>query len=251
MHFHLPKPLHGWREFAGEVGIIVIGVLIALGAQQLVDEWQWHQKVGRAEAAMRLELAEDDGPQAYGRALISPCLDQQLTRIHDGSGKVPSEQLRKWAGDYAPPFRTWDSEAWKVVVASDTGSHMGPDRLVAWSAPYRILPMLTDQAQREGQLVIDLRETLPAVGAPSASELQSLRRTAAQLSLLNRRFASSSQLLLTRIAANGAPVPLSMKRALLADARALYGKCVVVPDLNAPPSAMRLIANLRGGSLKK
>jgi len=32
MHFHLPKPLHGWREFAGEVGIIVIGVLIALGA---------------------------------------------------------------------------------------------------------------------------------------------------------------------------------------------------------------------------
>jgi len=32
MHFHLPKPLHGWREFAGEVGIIVIGVLIVLGA---------------------------------------------------------------------------------------------------------------------------------------------------------------------------------------------------------------------------
>lgn len=25
MHFHLPKPLHGWREFAGEVGIIVVG----------------------------------------------------------------------------------------------------------------------------------------------------------------------------------------------------------------------------------
>jgi hypothetical protein len=23
MHFHLPKPLHGWRPFAGEVGIIV------------------------------------------------------------------------------------------------------------------------------------------------------------------------------------------------------------------------------------
>jgi hypothetical protein len=30
MHFHLPKPLHGWRAFAGEVGIIVVGVLIAL-----------------------------------------------------------------------------------------------------------------------------------------------------------------------------------------------------------------------------
>lgn len=36
MHFHLPKPLHGWREFAGEVGIVVFGVLIALGAEQVV-----------------------------------------------------------------------------------------------------------------------------------------------------------------------------------------------------------------------
>ena len=36
MHLQLPKPLHGWREFAGEVGIIVLGVLIALGLEQLV-----------------------------------------------------------------------------------------------------------------------------------------------------------------------------------------------------------------------
>jgi hypothetical protein len=28
MHFHLPKPLNGRREFVGEVGIIVVAVLI-------------------------------------------------------------------------------------------------------------------------------------------------------------------------------------------------------------------------------
>ncbi len=38
MKVHFPQPLHGWREFAGEVGVIVLGVLIALGAQQAV-EW--------------------------------------------------------------------------------------------------------------------------------------------------------------------------------------------------------------------
>ena len=37
MRFLLPKPIHGWRMFAGEVGIIVIGVLIALGAQQVME----------------------------------------------------------------------------------------------------------------------------------------------------------------------------------------------------------------------
>src|SRR4051794_16645332 len=39
MHVHLPEPLHGRREFVGEVGIIVIGVLIALGAEQLPRRW--------------------------------------------------------------------------------------------------------------------------------------------------------------------------------------------------------------------
>ncbi len=37
MHLHLPKPLHGWREFLGEVGIIVIGVPLALGAEKVVE----------------------------------------------------------------------------------------------------------------------------------------------------------------------------------------------------------------------
>ncbi len=45
MHIHLPKPLHGWRQFVGEVGIIVIGVLIALGAEQMVESLRWQQKV--------------------------------------------------------------------------------------------------------------------------------------------------------------------------------------------------------------
>src|SRR5437763_8229092 len=106
MHFQLPKPLHGWREFAGEVGIIVVGVLIALGAEQVVEGWHWRDKVGRAESAMRLELAEDDAPQAYGRVLVGPCLDAQIVRIHDQAGHVPTSQLREWATDYAPPFRT-------------------------------------------------------------------------------------------------------------------------------------------------
>jgi hypothetical protein len=53
MHVHLPKPLHGWREFAGEVGVIVIGVMIALGAQQLLEDWHWRSEV--AGVAERVE----------------------------------------------------------------------------------------------------------------------------------------------------------------------------------------------------
>ena len=46
MRVHLPKPLHGWRQLAGEVGIIVLGVLIALGFEQLVEAMRWRSEVG-------------------------------------------------------------------------------------------------------------------------------------------------------------------------------------------------------------
>lgn len=68
MHVHLPKPLRVWREFAGEVGIIVIGVLIALGAEQVVDLCQWREKVDRAEGAMRIELGSCSAQQAKAEA---------------------------------------------------------------------------------------------------------------------------------------------------------------------------------------
>lgn len=251
MHFHVPKPLHGWREFAGEVGIIVIGVLIALGFEQAVDAWQWGEKVNHAEAAMRLELGEDNGPQAYGRVLIGECLDNELAKIGDEAGNAPADQLRRWVSSYTPPFRTWDSEAWKVVVASDTGSHMGSDRLIAWSAPYRMLPSLTEGNEREAQLVIQLRNDLPPAGDPSPSDLRSLRLTAGLLRLANHRFMTGSQLLLGRLQALGAQVPQPIQRQLVAHARAMYGSCITTPDLTARPTAARLDANLKSAALSQ
>ena len=239
------KPLHGWRAFGGEVGVIVLGVLIALGAQQVVEAWQWRDKISRAETAMRLELAEDDGPQAYGRGIIGPCLDAQIARIHDGAGRVPADKLRAWAQAYMPPFRTWDSEAWKTVLGSDVGSHMGPERLVAWSAPYRIMPGQSEVNARERELVIDLREALPPTGNPSPAELQALRQTAARLRVINGQFYRASQLILARSQAVEAPVPEPIRRDLLNQAHAIYGDCVRPPEPNAKPIAQSLTANLQ------
>lgn len=251
MRLILPRPLHGWREFAGEVGIIVLGVLIALAFGQAADAWQWRDKVRHAEAAMRLELAEDDGPQAYGRVLIGKCLDMQLAKIRDGVGNEQADHLRQWTGSYIPPFRTWDSEAWKVVVASDTGSHMGSDLLIAWSAPYRILPGMNEEGVQEAREVIELRNDLPPTGDLSPSDIRSLRLTSGLLRLANHRFMTGSELLLARMRALGAQVPQPIQRQLIAHARAMYGNCVTIPDSNAKPTAGRLDANLRSAALSQ
>lgn len=41
----IPTPLKGWRVFAGEVGVIVLGVLLALGAQEIVEDLQMRADV--------------------------------------------------------------------------------------------------------------------------------------------------------------------------------------------------------------
>ena len=71
MHFHLPKPLHGWRAFIGEVGIIVLGVLIALSAGEIVEALHWRAEVAEARRAMAVELSDSIG-QSYERARLSP-----------------------------------------------------------------------------------------------------------------------------------------------------------------------------------
>ena len=77
MHLHLPKPLHGWRAFVGEVGIIVIGVLIALGAEQLIERRHWHESAREASYAIQQELAVEQ-LDAMERLVVQPCLSGQL-----------------------------------------------------------------------------------------------------------------------------------------------------------------------------
>ena len=77
MHVHLPKPLHGWREFAGEVGIIVLGVIIALALGQAVQAWQWHEDVKTARGSIQREMAFDLAFFA-DRLRIANCVDRHL-----------------------------------------------------------------------------------------------------------------------------------------------------------------------------
>ena len=113
MHFHLPKPLHGWREFAGEVGIIVVGVLIALGAEQVVEWIHSNRQVRETREALDAEL--DHNLAVFRRtAALAPCVDARLKEIdsilaHAGSGRM------KLAHDIVGPvtlsmhFAVWDA----------------------------------------------------------------------------------------------------------------------------------------------
>ena len=90
MHFHLPKPLHGWREFLGEVGIIVLGVLIALGAEQAVESAHLRSETEALRASMHDELADDLGRWEVMHSQ-QRCLHRWLSQLNAWS-ESPSDR---------------------------------------------------------------------------------------------------------------------------------------------------------------
>ena len=80
MRILVPTPIHGWRVFLGEVGIIVLGVLIALGAQQVVEAINWKREVGGFRDSVRGEIERNLGTYPY-RAKQKPCVNARLDEL--------------------------------------------------------------------------------------------------------------------------------------------------------------------------
>src|SRR6478609_8980611 len=100
MHFHIPKPLHGWRAFAGEVGIIVVGVLIALGAEQVAENVHERHVAEQARENVRAEAAMD-ASFIQGRLSAQGCVERRLAELSDILGRAGEGDLH--------PQPTWIS----------------------------------------------------------------------------------------------------------------------------------------------
>ena len=235
MDIHKPHPVQNWRELLSEIGVIVIGVLIALSAEQAVEAVHWGHKIDQAEDAVRLELRDDDAPQAYARSLTGVCLDRQLGRMRAvlQSGGTRDAWLNAARG-YAPPQRTWDMEAWRAMVASDVGPHMGAERLVRWSDPYRLVPSLQAENAQETRDVADAMALGAGSGAITPGEADRLSVAIARLQSDNHQMTAVSAMLVALIESTGVKLKPQDRADILADARRRFGDCVAeprVPDL--------------------
>jgi hypothetical protein len=221
MHFHLPKPLHGWRELAGEVGIIVLGVLIALGAEQLIENWHWKQRVREAEASMTKELGEDDGAQAEGRLAISACIAGRLNAAEQSLIAERDRRVPFVAPNLpTPPFRTWDSDAWRAAVSSDATSHMATDRMYAWSSPYALTGDMDQAAVREFNDWAELTRIGSLPSHPSEAERERMLSAIAHARQDNAFLSWISGVFLRYVNRLDVHVPEAAKRREIRDQRA-------------------------------
>lgn len=165
MPIKIPTPLHGWRVFMGEVGVIVLGVLIALGAQQAVDDIQWREEVRRTEAALTDEIAKSV-VDAAERHMVDVCL---RSRASDLIAKV-STSGAKWVGNpmpvgstvtavpvaapaaYRTPTRDWSDHVWQAAKSSGVLTHMPRERVSAYANIYAVIGILRDANRLEANI---------------------------------------------------------------------------------------------------
>ena len=145
MHFHLPKPLHGWREFAGEVGIIVLGVLIALGAEQLAERIHQQQEARQAEQVIRNEIGINLG-RLQSRMGIYGCVRRRLDEVQavlDRASTDSSFVAPSWIG--RPQYWTYLNSRWDAESQAGGAALINADRLSQYGIMYnRLQNVLTE-----------------------------------------------------------------------------------------------------------
>lgn len=170
------KPLHGWRRFLGEVGIIVLGVLIALGLGAVATEIGWRVDASAARKAIGLELGEALGT-AIERTRFAPCVDRRLDELARLVDRAATTGRLPPLGDVrSPPLRPWNRGIWDSSISAQTTAHFDRADLNAYVAAYQYIDMLSATNRQELAAWTELYSLVGPGRALMPAEAADLRR---------------------------------------------------------------------------
>jgi type II secretory pathway pseudopilin PulG len=149
MHIHLPKPLHGWRQFLNEYAIIVLGVLTALALDQLVEAAHERRLAREATAAINQEL-QDDLNRVASRQRQQACVLKRIDEIQ--------ALLTDWRDDNAFPAGLHvgfpgdvgvADQRWQANLASGRFSEEPPDQQADQAGLYTLVHVIGSVESKE------------------------------------------------------------------------------------------------------
>jgi hypothetical protein len=245
MDLHKPKPWHGLREFLKEIGTIVIGVLIALGAEQAVEWLHWRHLAAEAEH----DLAEGIKPDlvnAYNYLVIETCNRTRAAELFASLQKPGPD----WHGEPLPLSSetrrshtlpqvialsgyAWPHEAWDAAVASGVLNHMPKDRVTRYADLYHLVEK-TSAIQTPENLVASHLTLLAYDRKLTESEKANYLEMVAELASVTENFAVASRVMLQEAHAMGVDPSPNQVAAVFKRQRAGRGACVT--DVKLPLS---------------
>jgi len=237
MEVHKPKLVANWRELFKEWGIIVLGVLTALLAEQAVQSIDWHRKVNAALADMDNELGSGDGPQAYARLAIHDCLASRLENLRSAVEQGNRARSIALIDTIWLPERTYDSLAREAATASDVASHMPHGRMLQYRIIYEVIPDMDRLSDRE---LVDLGRlrALPRTGGAleTPEKLAGIAAIEA-LRVDNDAISREARFALQHMRLNRLKLDTAFVRENVEEARPHYPACLAhAPDVGPIPT---------------
>jgi len=175
MDIRKPNPIHSWRELAREVGIIVLGVLIALAAEQAVEALRWAAAVRTAREALHREMAFNNG---YFRDWISiaPCMEQRIAAVtvlldDAAAGKHP---VALGPANMEPGRLTLVAQ-WNAEQASQTLTHFPSEERTSLGAWYDLFQTMRNWIEQANTAWTHLG-VLASKGPISAQDVALMRQ---------------------------------------------------------------------------
>jgi hypothetical protein len=229
MDIHKPKPIRHWREFLSEIGIIVIGVLIALGAEQAAESLHWAHQVSEQRAALKDELGTN-AVFFYERVAVSGCLSARINALSSALAKPGATWKAQGARTYATPWRAFPSQTWQNALVSGAASHMDTSEVLAYG---RIFSNVADlhqmniQEELAAEQLSDLDHDITLTDAARERYLKALD----ELKFYSNGAALIAQESLGWIAAMHLMPPANEFSDNLRAARQHFGACVKTPVL--------------------
>lgn len=189
------KPPHGWRVVSWELAVVVVGVLIALAAQQWAEDRSWHRKARAATEALRTEVA-DQYRYAVEWRLVEPCVLAQIDRLQQrllGSGaRLDPAPVHSEPGFafyvIRMPNRNYEEAVWQASVTDGVNTHLAPNVRRGLNRAYtanRRLAALNDQNNAAYQRLLSLARPIPLDAMVRFSLLQDLEALRGRVELMS------------------------------------------------------------------
>jgi hypothetical protein len=237
MEIHKPKPVHGWRELLKEIGIIVIGVVIALSAEQAVEALHWMQQVATGDVALKEAFVREVDNMAL-RKVQSDCIAQRLGFLSQTVERASDKgQLPAIDAIGHPPYTPWTIGAWDALVANDTVSHLPRKKMLDYVQIAQRTAVLSQMSDRENDQWTILDSMVGPGRRLSDVEAEQLRMTLAEAAESNRLMQRTSGRLWALVKATGLVEPPEFDAAMN---RAAHGKAdaaICRPMSATPPMA--------------
>jgi len=143
------RQVRNWHDFLREILVITVGVLIALGASHVAEQWNWDRRIVEAES----QLAEESAQlflYAAEAVAVGPCVQAQLENLRarvQASGDVldPAPLERDAFADFVVriPSRPMGTTTWRALADDGTVPHLDDDRRVLYAQIEHVVDAMT------------------------------------------------------------------------------------------------------------